>query len=749
MGPKKKGKGKGKDAKEEVKEEIKKPVEEEPMPDYDWLPKKRKPKEEEGPTKPVDDGLWLWPGDNKGKPIRSETFWSSGQPPQTPPENPRKPLKETDKGWCFLKDGPFIKSRPPSVCVEHGVVADLEVLTSLEKQAKTVWCHENCSKLEQDTVAQCTQHGHVHHPIFVKAEVVETIDKWDIQKTYMVIPCGDGSQLLRWLGHAACTRMAFIKNEAPTKFLPLAIKSEDGYVLDSNQPIKEVLQDGSHIIVNYSSGPRTYREPWDGRPPSPTADECIKDYIESTIGNSPIVVDTPPPKPPPPKVKKKKKGEVEAPPPLLVDPENPDAPPQPPPPQFFEVEVQTPIDIVTFLDWQAYDIPDLLLKIKGDLDEELFNVEWIVVQEMLRAFSGGIEAILLWFGGQGIELEDQDFCYLNSDQIVKLFSGLRLSPAPFTVNKLREYFLKYATVNMERGGYQLTSWGFFPILLHLFHFSGLYEKFGIYYQADPPVPFHEKIWHFFTAIVLPNFAIVVKSRLEDLHSAEIPEAVAIMKEHEETCLAALRIVNPEYVQPSEEGQSVIDLNDPAPGLPDLSSPESKAAALEVAIVKQEEKEEAMKTKDDRDAPIVFANVWTQVDMEVDVKVIMPHFKKWLVLGDVWDDVLAAGITIYALQKSVDVLDFTMTQSRLRFGVEEIQRFLLAASHCLYNMQRKPLLRVSEHSFLRTYLQAVFVRAKVAKPLYTTYQEKLAYMRLQCFRQEEPLPPMPEKKKGFN
>lgn len=174
MGPKKKGNVKRKDDKDKAKgnkEEVKKPAEEEePMPDYDWLPKKRKPKEE-GPKEPVDDGLWLWPGDSKGKPIHSETFWSSGRPPRTPPQEPiRKPLKETDKGWCFLKDGPFIKTRPPSRCVEHGVVGELEApgAIEIEKNAKKGWCHDSCTNPEQETVAECPQHGHAHPSIFVK-----------------------------------------------------------------------------------------------------------------------------------------------------------------------------------------------------------------------------------------------------------------------------------------------------------------------------------------------------------------------------------------------------------------------------------------------------------------------------------------------------------------------------------------------------------------------------------------------------
>jgi hypothetical protein len=41
-----------------------------------------------------------------------------------------------------------------------------------------------------------------------------------------------------------------------------------------------------------------------------------------------------------------------------------------------------------FADWKAYDVLELLQKIKGDTDDEIFSIEWMVVKEMLREFSG-------------------------------------------------------------------------------------------------------------------------------------------------------------------------------------------------------------------------------------------------------------------------------------------------------------------------------------------------------------------------
>ncbi|BFI42776.1 hypothetical protein MPTK2_8g11740 [Marchantia polymorpha subsp. ruderalis] len=683
--------------------------------------------------------------ERKHKEIHTEVFWASGKPPKERDLQKEKELakllipKPGDPDYCVLKYGD-IPSPKPDYCTEHGWVSgpgSSQPRPKPQLSDKILKCLE-MNQIESRGLPDCHSHGDLKINMFVEAELVETIDKWDIRKDTIILPCGFGHQPLRWLGQSACIRVAFLKDEAPSKFLPLAIKTADGLVLNPDKPIREILANGAKVTIDYSSGPSTFREPWLGQPPPPTTNELIQQFFES-LPKEPVVADVPPPKPPPPKKKKKKKGVEETPPPPAPDPDNPDAPLEPPPPQFLDAEVQTPVDIITFLDWSAYDIPATLLRVMPHLDEAARNTEFMVVQEIMRAYSGAMQAMILWFSGQGKELEDKDFGLLTLEQFQKLFRVMKLCPYPFTENKLKEYFNKYVPINKVPGAFQLSSWGFFPMLLHLA--SDMYQELG------PEVPYHEKIYHFIVDDFLPNFAIEVKSTLEDLHSAETPETADAIKDREETAKAALRVAIPEYLEGKPEPAN-LDPNAPSPGVPDLSTPELKAAAVEEAIAKAEEEEAKKKVSKDKEEPqpIVFANAWAQVDLEVDVKIIMPHFKKWLALGERWDDSLAAGVLIYALQTPTDIFEFSVKTATLRFGYSEIQRFLLAASHCIY--KRTPLMRVSEHSFLRTYMQQVFIRAKVAQPLYKTYEEKLEYLRQQCFRHEAPLPKLPEKKKGF-
>ncbi len=80
-----------------------------------------------------------------------------------------------------------------------------------------------------------------------------------------------------------------------------------------------------------------------------------------------------------------------------------------------------------------------------------------------------------------------------------------------------------------------------------------------------------------------------------------------------------------------------------------------------------------------------------------------------------------------------------------FGLLSLQ-MLLAASHVAYGKVIKK--RVSEHSYFRTHLQACFESGGIAKPLYSTYEEKLAYLRKMCLRyggKPAPQPPVFEKK----
>lgn len=54
------------------------------------------------------------------------------------------------------------------------------------------------------------------------------------------IPCGTGEQLVRWLGHAACLKLAYCKRDLMHRYLPHAVLGKDGNILDADHVMKEV-----------------------------------------------------------------------------------------------------------------------------------------------------------------------------------------------------------------------------------------------------------------------------------------------------------------------------------------------------------------------------------------------------------------------------------------------------------------------------------------------------------------------------
>ena len=54
------------------------------------------------------------------------------------------------------------------------------------------------------------------------------------------IPCGSGEQLVRWLGHAACLKLAYSQRGIVRQYVPQAVISRDGCVLDADHVMKEV-----------------------------------------------------------------------------------------------------------------------------------------------------------------------------------------------------------------------------------------------------------------------------------------------------------------------------------------------------------------------------------------------------------------------------------------------------------------------------------------------------------------------------
>jgi hypothetical protein len=83
------------------------------------------------------------------------------------------------------------------------------------------------------------------------------------------VPCGSGEQLVRWLGFAACLRLAYIKRDTPRRYLPITILNKDGLVVDVDLVLKEVVKDGDELYVEYGIGPQAYTAKWEGRPETP------------------------------------------------------------------------------------------------------------------------------------------------------------------------------------------------------------------------------------------------------------------------------------------------------------------------------------------------------------------------------------------------------------------------------------------------------------------------------------------------
>lgn len=72
--------------------------------------------------------------------------------------------------------------------------------------------------------------------------------------------------------------------------------------------------------------------------------------------------------------------------------------------------------------------------------------------------------------------------------------------------------------------------------------------------------------------------------------------------------------------------------------------------------------------------------------------------------------------------------------------------LTAASHAAY--EKVQIKRVSEFSFFKTHLNESFQRGGLARPFYSSYEQKKRYLASICFRyggKPPPQPPVFEKK----
>jgi hypothetical protein len=76
--------------------------------------------------------------------------------------------------------------------------------------------------------------------ILVQAYPCSTGPSRRSEATSLDIPCGSGEQLIRWLGQAACLKLAYGRRDVARKLVPQAVISKDGTVLDADHVMKEV-----------------------------------------------------------------------------------------------------------------------------------------------------------------------------------------------------------------------------------------------------------------------------------------------------------------------------------------------------------------------------------------------------------------------------------------------------------------------------------------------------------------------------
>mmetsp|Transcript_37672 Transcript_37672/g.83892 ORF Transcript_37672/g.83892 Transcript_37672/m.83892 type:complete len:441 (-) Transcript_37672:2613-3935(-) len=81
--------------------------------------------------------------------------------------------------------------------------------------------------------------------------------------------CGNGEQILQWIGYTACARLAYKRGEVYGRYVPQSITNKDGQPLDIDIVVNEIFNDGDELFVEYSNGPMPYRVRWEGRPRTP------------------------------------------------------------------------------------------------------------------------------------------------------------------------------------------------------------------------------------------------------------------------------------------------------------------------------------------------------------------------------------------------------------------------------------------------------------------------------------------------
>ncbi|KAL6756834.1 hypothetical protein V8C86DRAFT_2641855 [Haematococcus lacustris] len=81
--------------------------------------------------------------------------------------------------------------------------------------------------------------------------------------------CGDGEQILHWLGVTACARLAYTRGDVYGRYVPQSVTNKDGQPQDIDIVVNEIFSNGDEVFVEYSNGPVAFKVRWEGRPRTP------------------------------------------------------------------------------------------------------------------------------------------------------------------------------------------------------------------------------------------------------------------------------------------------------------------------------------------------------------------------------------------------------------------------------------------------------------------------------------------------
>lgn len=575
----------------------------------------------------------------------------------------------------------------------------------------------------------------------------------------MPIPVGDGQQSLRWLGHVACSIMSFKAGGVPTKGVPQAVKIND-VVTDIDKRIKDVCKDGDAVVVEYASGPEAFIQDWEGRKTrklqnkldSESNDqiygliheldalitkviELITDVVEEVDqllygkydkpagasgseglpdGESPLA----------------SKGErsQEA---IVGEDGVPVAPAVPPPipPQPKDTFMEIPLPC---FDTVKYGVIEVIQECLPGLDEPQVYDEFVLCRDVIKGYDGALQAMLVWYSAKGVEIEDKDFAVLRYEQWEELWTDCQIPTDVLDPKLVESMWHKLVAEYQAIGSYQLDATGFYAAIIHLA--SALYGGCG----SSPDLSsLGEMVAHFIKDLMVPTFGVLLKRKLEEVHRVEDLDFNPMWFEIGDTTRRALAIHQMEEetakVEASQEGEGAdekrgsilegLEVPPPPPPPPPREAEKKKAPAGKEVVV------------------VEYAESSAQICVPESVKSLYSYFKKWEILGPNWDCEAAAVAIIYALQTSTDIQEFQrLPTDALTFGLIELRRMLLASSHHAYLQVITK--RVSEPAFFRTHMRSCFIRAGIAKPLYSNYEEKKQYLRTICFRYGGKAPPQP-------